>query len=351
MTRAQKARLIELHEPHWQSTATWVAFTTAFVLLEGLLWWTCVAGPWWLLIPLVVVQAHLMHAHLIAFHEAAHRTLCPRPWVNDAVGVFIGNLGLMGFSLYRAAHHYHHAYLATERDEELWPFVQPSTPRWLRRLAAGLELTVGLVYTPLLFLRTFLRRGSPIRDRRARRRIWAELALMACFWAVVLAATAWFGAGKLLLVLYALPALLAGNLQSWRKYIEHMGLAGTTVLGTTRSVVPAGPLGRLVARSLFNVSYHGVHHQFARMPCAALPDMTSCLTPLVDCDTHPYGSYRDALVDVLRSLADPRVGPQWGPALADAIGQPRVRIGWTRGEFEPDKAEPPTGHAVPVAGG
>ena len=63
----------------------------------------------------------------------------------------------MSFSLYRAAHQLHHAYLATERDEELWPFVIPGMPRWVRILAAFLELGLGLLFTPFLFVRTFLR--------------------------------------------------------------------------------------------------------------------------------------------------------------------------------------------------
>ena len=66
----------------------------------------------------------------------------------------------MSFSLYRAAHQLHHAYLATERDVELWPFVIPGTPRWIRILAAVIELSFGLFFTPFLFVRTFIRAGS-----------------------------------------------------------------------------------------------------------------------------------------------------------------------------------------------
>ena len=47
-----------------------------------------------------------------------------------------------------------------------------------------------------------------------------------------------------LLVLYAIPAIVAGDMHSLRKYIEHMGLTGSTVLGLTRTVVPSGRPGR-----------------------------------------------------------------------------------------------------------
>src|SRR5207253_1389715 len=122
-------------------------------------------------------------------------------------------------------------------------------------------------------------RQSPIRDQAVRRRVWLELGQLTLMWAVVVAATAWWGAWQYLLLIYVVPAMLAGNMQSLRKYIEHMGLAGSTVLGATRSVVPQGPLGRLLAFSLFNVSYHGVHHQFAKMPCGVLPQFSPVLTP------------------------------------------------------------------------
>lgn len=307
----EKARLIEAHQPHWSSAWTWLGFFVALCLSELFLFQAWVQGWYWLVVPALLVTAHLMHANLVAFHEAAHGTLCPHRRVNDGVGLLLGTLGLMGFSLYRAAHHSHHAYLATQRDEELWPFVLPGTPRWARWLAAVAELSLGIVYTPLLFLRTFLRRGSPIRSPRLRRRIWAEFALIGVVWCGIVTATAWWGVWPFLLVLYIIPGILAGNLQSLRKYIEHMGLTGATVLGTTRSVVARGPLGRLVAFSLFNVSYHGVHHQYAKMPQAAMSDFTRTLEPVQADELAPFPSYRLALWDMVRSLGDPRIGAQW----------------------------------------
>src|SRR5690606_22710497 len=132
----------------------------------------------------------------IAFHEAAHRSLCPSRFWNDAIGYFVGFHALMSLTLYRTVHRYHHAYLATDRDEELWPFNQPDQPRWFRRLAAACELTLGLFYTPLLFLRAFLRRGSLVRNRALRRRIRLELIALAVFWAglltLVTLAGVWF---------------------------------------------------------------------------------------------------------------------------------------------------------------
>lgn len=311
MARAEREHLLEMHEPRWSSVLVWFLFLVVFVLCLGLLFWSLNAGAWWFVVPLVLVLAHIMHGHLIAFHEAAHGSLCPIPRLNDALGVFIGMFSFMGFSLYRAAHHSHHSYLATERDEELWPFVVPSQPRWFRCVAAMSELFLGLIYTPLLFMRALVRPGTVIRNRNRRRRIWMELALMAAVWITILAAVAYANAWKYLLIMYVIPASLAGSMQSLRKYIEHMGLNGSTVLSSTRSVVNPGLLGRFLAFTLFQEPFHGVHHKYARLPYAVLPEFTDELEPAGPPERAPFPTYRHALFDMLPSLLDPKVGSQW----------------------------------------
>jgi fatty acid desaturase len=311
-----KERLLALHRVDWLGVRIWLAFVFAFLALEGLLLLLLLDGPetaWQIAaaVVLVLLIGHVMHAQLIALHESSHGLLCPVTYVNDAIGLIIGQLSFLSPSLYRAAHHTHHAFLATERDEELWPFVQPGTPRWVRLLAAQLELICGLLYTPLLFLRAFLRPGTVIQNPGLRRRIWLELAVLVVHWVVVLAAVAWLDLWQFLLIMYVAPAWLAGNLQSLRKYIEHMGVTGSTALSATRSVLPVGWAGRLVSMTLWNEPFHGIHHKYPRLPQDALPELPAVLTPSQAGEIPPFASYRQALWDMLPSLADPRVGQQW----------------------------------------
>jgi fatty acid desaturase len=280
----------------------------AFGVAQALLMWTAAQGFVWLTGCLSVLLAHLMHSQLVAFHEAAHGSLCPQRAVNDVIGTCIGILSFVPFSLYRATHHYHHAFLASERDEELWPFVIPTCPHCARLVAAAAELSFGVIYAPLLFLRAFLRKGSPIVNRRVRRRICAEYSLSALVFGTGIGIVAWFEMWQSVLIFYLLPAWLAGNLQSWRKYIEHVGMTGSTPLGSTRSIVPQSWLGKVVAATLFNEPYHAVHHKYARLPQHALPAFAGMLA---DAQPQPYASYLHALPAMLRSLRDPRVGKQW----------------------------------------
>lgn len=301
----------ETREPHWVSRAAFPVISAALLFTQMLLGVAVSKDVIWLAVPLVLIVSHLMHGQLIGFHEASHGLLRKNRRLNEIDGILIGIFSLMSFSLYRAAHQTHHMHLGTQRDEELWPFVLPGTPRWARILAAFLELTVGILFTPFLFLRTFLRNGSPIRSRKVRRRIWAELALTAAVWIVLLSTVTWLDAWKYFIWMYLVPAVIAGNLQSWRKYIEHVGLTGSTIRSATRSIIADGPFGRLMSFTLLHEPYHGVHHQRAGLTHAELPLYAEDLQPTEPEERPPFPSYRHALVDLLRCLVDPRVGAQW----------------------------------------
>lgn len=301
----------QLHEPHWVLRGAFQLLVFGVLAAEAALFAAVQQGWTWLAVLLVLVTAHLMHGTLIGLHEAAHGLLRKNRHFNEFDGVVIGTLGLMSFSLYRVVHQTHHAHLTTERDYEFWPLSKTTTPRWARRLAAFFELNFGMFFTPFVFMRAFLCSPSPVRSKRVRRRIWAELALTAATWSCILWAVAAFDLWKYFVWMYLAPAFLSANLQSWRKYIEHVGMTGTTVNGSTRSIVAKSWLGRLVAFTLLHEPFHGVHHQRAGVPHSELPQHVSALEPKMPDERMPYPSYRYALLDLIRSLADPRVGPQW----------------------------------------
>ncbi|MBC8125887.1 MAG: fatty acid desaturase [Gloeobacteraceae cyanobacterium ES-bin-144] len=299
-------------EPHWVSRSAFQIVIIMFLISEVAMVMVLRSGAsLWFALPLMLVISHLMHGAAVGFHEASHGLLRRNRRFNEFDGVLIGLMSFMSFSLYRAAHQSHHAHFATERDEELWPFVITTTPRWARLLAAFLELTCGLVFTPFLFFRTFLRKGSPIRSRKVRRRIWAELLLMVVVWISIISAVAWFDVWSYFLWMYLLPTFVAGNLQSWRKYIEHVGLTGSTVNSATRSIVAQGWPGRLFAFTLLHEPFHGLHHLHVGLPHAELPALAPELAPKTADEIYPFPSYRSALLHLLRGLADPRVGAQW----------------------------------------
>jgi fatty acid desaturase len=317
---------IEPHEPHWVSKAAFPVVASSLYATQTALGFAVYHHVYWLAVPLVLLSSHLMHGMLIALHEASHGLLRKNRLLNEIDGVLIAAFGFMSFSLYRVVHQSHHAHLATEKDEELWPFVRPAVSRPARILAAVLELSVGLLYTPFLFIRAFLRAGSSIRKKTLRRRIWAEFALSAVLWVGLFTAIAWWDLWKYFLWLYLAPAVLAANMQSLRKYIEHLGLLGSTVNSSTRSIVADGWIGRLVSFTLLHEPYHGVHHRHAGLPYAELPLFAGELAPKTPDERPPFRSYLDAFRDLFHSLADPRVGAQWRTSIPQAESSWRKRV-------------------------
>jgi fatty acid desaturase len=301
----------QAEQPTWVSRAAFPLLTAIYFTTEAALGVSVYLGWFWVSLLLTLFVSHVMHGMLIAFHEASHGLLRKNRRLNEIDGVIIGVMSFTSFNLYRAAHQLHHAQLATQRDEELWPFDIPGSPRWLRVLCAVLELTVGMFYTPFLFIRTFFRPGSPIRNKKVRRRIWAEFILTPLVWAGILGLVAVTGTWKYFLWLYLVPAFLAANMQSWRKYIEHVGLTGSTVNGSTRSIIANGPLGKFVALTLLHEPFHGVHHWRSGIPHAELPLFASELEPKQPDEVAPFPSYWHAFKHLFRNLADPKVGSQW----------------------------------------
>lgn len=310
--QATATNTVEPHEPHWLSRSAFQAVVFLLLFTEIAVGVVVYSGVslWWA-VPLVLMAAHLMHGTAVGFHEATHGMLRKNRTFNEFDGVLLGVFSFMSFSLYRAAHQLHHMHLATEKDEELWPFIHPNTPRWARVLAAVLELSFGLFFLPVLFLRIFLRKGSPVRAKRVRMRIWKELILMVVVWVLVLSAVAYFDVWKYFFALYLIPAFIAGNLQSWRKYIEHVGMTGSTVNSSTRNIVADNWAGKLVSFTLLHEPYHGLHHMHSGIPHAELPPRAAELQPKTPEEKAPFPSYTHALVDLMRSLPDPQVGAQW----------------------------------------
>ena len=314
MSAEGKELLRQAHSPGWDGYAKYVLLTTILAAEDALLVWCVLQQSWWAVPPLVVLVGISMHGQVMAFHEAAHRTLVPVRWWNDTVGVTIGLFSFASFTAYLAVHKTHHAYLATERDEELWPFVMPTVSRRKRQIAMACSILIGAVFRPFIVIRTFLRHGSPIRAQGTRLRVWAEYGAILVFWCVVVALTSRANVLHVLLIAYFAPVFIAGNIDGCRACVEHVGMTGPTVLGTTRSVVPATPLGRLLAFNWFNIDYHGVHHFLGGLRQSRLSQFTHLLTPSAEHETTPYPNYRSAFRDALRALADPRTGSHMNDA-------------------------------------
>lgn len=296
---------------HWVNRATFSLISAALLITQLAAGFAYHHGLIWLCVPLAILISHFMHGLLIGFHEASHGNLRTSRWLNDFDGLFTGTMSFMSFTLYRAAHQKHHSHLATERDVELWPFVITTSPRWARCLTAFIELNAGILFTPFLFLRIFLHKDSFIKNKKVRRRIWIEYAAVVGVWTAVFASVTYFQVWDYFLWVFLGPAVIAGNLQSWRKYIEHVGLSGHTARSATRSIVAKTWSGRLLSLTLLHEPFHGVHHLKMALPHEELPRHAGLLDPEDEGDVAPFPNYRSAVMHLLRNLSDPKSGSHW----------------------------------------
>jgi fatty acid desaturase len=296
---------------HWVNRAAFSLISAALMTTQVATGFAYHHGLIWLCVPLAILVSHFMHGLLIGFHEASHGNLRTSRWLNDFDGLFTGTLSFMSFTLYRAAHQKHHSHLATERDVELWPFVITTTPRWGRCLAAFIELNFGILFTPFLFLRIFLHKDSFIKNKKVRRRIWIEYGVVVLVWTAIFTSVTYFQVWDYFLWVFLGPAVIAGNLQSWRKYIEHVGLSGHTARSATRSIVAKTWSGRLLSLTLLHEPFHGVHHLKMALPHEDLPRHAGLLDPEDEGDVAPFPNYRSAVMHLLRNLSDPKSGSHW----------------------------------------
>jgi hypothetical protein len=120
--------------------------------------------------------------------------------------------------------------------------------------------------------------------------------------------------GAIFLWLHAIPASLVANMQSVRKYIEHVGMTGSTINSSTRSIVANNWRGQLVSFTLLPEPFQGVHHRYAGRSHAELPQRAAELTPKTPEERPPSRSYGHAFQDLVQNLANPRFGAQWWEA-------------------------------------
>ena len=286
--------------------------TVIYFGLMPLALWAWSHGLWPIMVLCWIVQAHFGHSLLLAFHEASHYVMHPKRFINEALGIAIGTLAITPLSAYRWVHNQHHVHLGTERDSELWPFVEPTVSRWRRLGFAFLGLFLGFFYTPIVFLRGVL--VAERMPRRTRHRLIAEYVLSGLFWGLILVNVIYWNVWVEFLLAYLIPGMLAGNLQTLRQFTEHLGLFGEGVSGTTRTVVDRSLFGQLLSTSILHIDLHGPHHRHAKIPHFNL----ETATPMVyeaelrePKANNIHTSYIRAIGAMLRTLPNPRIGSQW----------------------------------------
>jgi fatty acid desaturase len=191
----------------------------------------------------VLVSAAAIHLAFTVWHEAAHRNVSSRSWVNTAVGILGMFPYMTPYFMQRWIHLQHHARL-NERDDP--NFVYIDGPFW--RIFARYPRALG--YARKLLARDPRTRGEQLSDV-------ASVAAVAAIYALAWRA----GALADVLLLWGLPVVIAKVVMDWYiNYLPHVGLPAHRYQGTR--VVDVGWLTPLV----LGHNYHAIHHLWPNLP-------------------------------------------------------------------------------------
>lgn len=210
-----------------------------------------------------ILTANVFLCYTSLFHELAHHTLVRNKSVNIWLGRLLGTVAITPYTAYRESHIRHHAYLNKPCDWELWPYSDPHASLGFRRAFVWVDILLGLLTSPYIYVRIFFARNSPIPSDSRRAIIW-ELAAIVVFWGGVVGLVAWHNAWLLLLTVWVIPHWLVGILQSCRKLTEHLGMHSYDPLIGTRTVVGVNLITRLSTFLNFHIFVHGPHHRHPR---------------------------------------------------------------------------------------
>lgn len=276
-----KARAFDLKEGEtaWPTLALFLAAAAVHALAA----YAGIAGyaPAWLC---VLVCGVMAYAQFTPLHDAVHKGLSKRPWLNEAVGCLSGAYIFTPFEPFRLNHLTHHAHTNDpDRDPDFW--VNGKT--WL---GLALRCATLLEYHHFAYFKLNARLG---------RALVTGLGELFLFWAVF-AGFCWAGYAKEVVLYWFLPAKLGtaalGLLFDYWPHRPH------TERGRMRDTAVIEP--RFFDPFFLGQNVHLIHHLFP---------------------TIPWYRYRSAL----RAL-EPGIraegGPIWGLAKSVGMLSPRARL-------------------------
>ena len=271
---------------------------------------------------LVAVTAYFFFCWTSLFHETVHQTLTGNQTADAIFGHVVGTLVLVPYAVYRESHMRHHAYLNTPGDWELWPYCDPRASKPFRLFYAWFDLLVGVLGAPIAYGRIYFHRDSPMKPAARREACWGYVAI-ALFWGAFYTLAAVTGAWREAFVAWVLPWLLAGFIQTIRKFTEHLGMASFDPLRGTRTVLGKGWITRLATWLNFDIFVHGPHHRYPKMNHDRLATVAAEVRDRGDAGP-TFDTYFAAIRDMLPCLlfnpgCGVNAGGVWPPPKTDRL--------------------------------
>jgi fatty acid desaturase len=252
-------------------------------------------GLWAALGPGIVIRAAgtialtaVLVSLSVIMHEGGHHLLFRSRFLNRLVASACGAPVLISATAYRVLHLRHHAFERTERDpDDVETIARKGIPLVLVYYA--LLVTGTYLYLPHLAVGGW--RAAHSRGERAA--IALEYALMAG-----VMGGAWWLAPGIMMRIWLLPMLIAGQVTNLRGLAEH----GLTTSGSPFTATRSVRTSPILALLLCNLNLHLEHHLFPAVPWYNLPRVHRLLLPAYRAaGSSVYDGYWRFLRDFLRT--------------------------------------------------
>ncbi len=228
-------------------------------------------GSWWG-VPCFLVHGLLVNWLYAAQHEACHDTVFRRRAANEWLGRFTGFVLLYPRDHDRWQHLCHHRHTQDpERDSEL-VYRSLFSGRFAPWLAiSGLSLWSGLLGILVQHAVTGRRRphSEYYLNEDMERRVVAEARWHLALYALVAAASAWFGTWAAVILWWA-PMLAMSWTHQVQNIIEHDGMPFVRDTWKNTRTIRTNPVMRWLA---WQMVYHSAHHTYPGVPFHRLREL------------------------------------------------------------------------------
>jgi fatty acid desaturase len=258
----------------------WGLIIASLAIAGGTMHWAAfVAGAFFI--------ASRLQALGVMLHDGTHYLLYKNRTVNDVVcDLFVAFPLGMSTTLYRKTHFRHHRYTNTDDDQDLaaqreeaewyvWPKTRWECAKTILRSLAGINTHRSWIlykhWAPWNHLRDPISDDFPLRARALY--VGSTVAIYAFFaWAI----TNHPAITLSLMAMYFVAGFMILNLiNRIRVAAEHLGVAGTHELNSTRTVLPSWWERFFI--SPYGVNYHLEHHLFPSVPGCNLKRLHNAL--------------------------------------------------------------------------
>ncbi len=275
-SRRGRQALAQYAQPSlWRSVLDLMTSVVPYLALSVLMYFALDVS-YLLVLALVLPTAGFLVRTFVVFHDCAHGSLFPSKRANRYVGRLTGLLVLSPYERWRHDHAVHHATSGDLERRGVGDIITLTVAEYEARSSRG-QFAYRLIRHPAVMFGLgpviAMMIGPRIATRAQRPRMRHSVLTLDAVLLVVIAALCWWIGWQTFLLIWMLPALLAGSSGIWLFYVQHQfedaywqsseqwDYTDAALRGSSYLKLP-----KILQFFTGNIGLHHVHHLNARIP-------------------------------------------------------------------------------------